>query len=286
MPLVKFDMHCHAKEGSVDAKLSIFDYAGVLKQKGYQGMLITDHDSYRSWKAWETEKKEQNKMEAEDFYIIKGIEYDTIDAGHFIVIMPDGVNLPILEMRGLPLLLLIALVHRYGGILGPAHPYGASFTSANRAERLPGYRYAMSQVDFIETFNAAESYGSNSLAKKLAESYGKPETGGSDSHRLSGAATGYTLIDCDSITCANGNQGTQNLRDRRSQPLGKRRKEYAGYIKAGWSCVPVLQPWTGTCASAQPQTRVEACDGLKRGKRKERSACSRCSAWMRQTFFI
>ena len=202
-PLVKFDMHCHAKEGSVDAKLSIFDYAGVLKQKGYQGMLITDHDSYRSWKAWETEKKEQNKMEAEDFYIIKGIEYDTIDAGHFIVIMPDGVNLPILEMRGLPLLLLIALVHRYGGILGPAHPYGASFTSANRAEKLPGYRYAMSQVDFIETFNAAESYGSNSLAKKLAESYGKPETGGSDSHRLSGAATGYTLIDCDSITCAN-----------------------------------------------------------------------------------
>ncbi len=195
----KFDMHCHAKEGSVDARVSIVEYARELKQMGYQGMLITDHDSYRSYRAWETYKKEHPR---ETFHVIKGIEYDTIDAGHFLVIMPDHVDLRILEIRGLPLMLLIALVHRYGGILGPAHPYGSEFTSAVRASKMPGYRSLLAQCDFIETFNAAETPESNEKAAKLAKILDKPGIGGSDSHLVSGLGTGFTMFDAE-ITCAN-----------------------------------------------------------------------------------
>lgn len=197
--MVKFDMHCHAREGSIDAKMSILEYADVLKGKGYQGMLISDHDSYRSWRVWQ---KYKSRHPEETFHIIKGIEYDTIDAGHFLVIMPDEVDLRVLEIRGLPVLLLAALVHRYGGILGPAHPYGPRFTSAVRAARLPGYSVMLEQMDFIEIFNAAETRSSNYQAQMLARKLRKPGIAGSDSHRLSGAGSGYTMFERE-ITCAN-----------------------------------------------------------------------------------
>lgn len=47
--------------------------------------------------------------------MLKGIEYDTRDAGHILVIMPEGVKMRLLEMRGMPLAVLIDLVHRNGG---------------------------------------------------------------------------------------------------------------------------------------------------------------------------
>ena len=58
------------------------------------------------------------------FVVLKGVEYDTCDCGHILVIMPFGVKLKILELRGLPGSILVKIVHAYGGILGPAHPYG------------------------------------------------------------------------------------------------------------------------------------------------------------------
>lgn len=45
---MKIDMHCHTKEGSIDGKVPIDEYITLLKQKGFGGMLVTDHDSY-SW---------------------------------------------------------------------------------------------------------------------------------------------------------------------------------------------------------------------------------------------
>ena len=43
---MKFDMHCHVKEGSIDAKVSLEEYIDRLMDKGFQGMLVTDHDTY------------------------------------------------------------------------------------------------------------------------------------------------------------------------------------------------------------------------------------------------
>ena len=38
---MKLDMHRHTKEGSPDGKLELLENIAILKQKGYQGMLIT-----------------------------------------------------------------------------------------------------------------------------------------------------------------------------------------------------------------------------------------------------
>ena len=43
---MKIDMHCHTKEGSIDGKVSIEEYIRMLRNQGFGGMLVTDHDSY------------------------------------------------------------------------------------------------------------------------------------------------------------------------------------------------------------------------------------------------
>ena len=93
---MRFDMHCHTKEGSIDGRVSIADYIRILREKGYQGMLVTDHNSYDGYRFWKNEISEQEKQ---DFVVLKGIEYDTRDAGHMLVIMPEGVKMRLLELR-------------------------------------------------------------------------------------------------------------------------------------------------------------------------------------------
>ena len=44
----------------------------------------------------------------------EGIEYDTLDTGHIICIMPEGVKMRLLEVKGLPVSVLIDFVHRHG----------------------------------------------------------------------------------------------------------------------------------------------------------------------------
>ena len=63
-----FDMHCHTSEGSPDAVVSVNDTIRKLKYKGYNGMLVSDHNSYKGYKSV------VNKFD--DFIVLRGIEYD------------------------------------------------------------------------------------------------------------------------------------------------------------------------------------------------------------------
>lgn len=193
---MKLDMHCHTKEGSLDGKITIEYTIRLLQQKGCQGMLITDHNSYKAYRHYKKYIKDKDPR-LSDFVVLKGIEYDTIDAGHIIIIMPTGVKLPLLELRGLPVSLLIDIVHHFGGILGPAHPCGEKYLSLMNTRKGRKSRDLISRFDFMETFNACESAESNQAAAKLAKRFGKPGTGGSDSHKEDCIGLGYTRIDAD-----------------------------------------------------------------------------------------
>jgi hypothetical protein len=130
---MKFDMHCHTKEGSLDGKVSVEQYISLLQKKGFDGMLITDHNSYNGYRAWNNTLKGKKYK---DFVVLKGIEYDTIDAGHILVILPEDVKLKIMELRGLPVQFLIDIIHKNGGILGPAHPCGEKFLSITHTGKI------------------------------------------------------------------------------------------------------------------------------------------------------
>ena len=191
---MKFDMHCHTKEGSLDGKVMIEEYIRRLKEMGFGGMLVSDHNSYDGYREWKNSLKGK---EYTDFVVLKGVEYDTLDCGHMLVIMPVGMKLRILEMRGLPIAALIKIVHHYGGIIGPAHPYGEKYLSAvttrerKRKYSKQGNKKLMEQFDFIEIYNACERQEVNVRAAKLALKYGCPGLGGSDAHKLDCIGKGW-----------------------------------------------------------------------------------------------
>lgn len=187
---MKLDMHCHTREGSPDGKTALLDNIERLKKKGYDGMLITDHNSYRAYRYYR-----QLKNKPKDFTVLCGIEYDTLDAGHIIIIMPTGMCPRIFELRGLPVLFLVELVHRLGGILGPAHPYGEKFLSTfNTRLGKRATEKLIKRFDFIEAYNACEDSQANDYARTLAEKYHLPEIGGSDSHKKDSLGFGYTIL--------------------------------------------------------------------------------------------
>lgn len=194
---MKIDMHCHVKEGSIDSKVGLDEYITKLKEQGFDGMLITDHDTYKGYRHWKYDMK--GKVH-EDFVVLKGIEYDTCDAGHIICIMPEGVKMRLLELRGMPVSMLIDFVHRHGGILGPAHPCGGKYLSFTNTKRFYKSPEIIKRFDFIEAFNACEPAESNEGAMKLAKKYKKPGIGGSDSHKLECVGLAYTELP-EYVTC-------------------------------------------------------------------------------------
>lgn len=186
---MRFDMHCHTKEGSPDGKLTLIRYVSLLKEKGYQGMLLTDHNSYEAYRYYQTHKRHPA---FKDFTVLKGVEYDTNDGGHILVIMPETINLALLELRGMPVSTLIRLVHFFGGILGPAHPCGEKYMSLCNTRYYKKNPSIIKEFDFMETFNACETDTVNLKAATLASRYHLPGFGGSDSHKLESVGCAYT----------------------------------------------------------------------------------------------
>ena len=195
--ILKFDLHCHTKEGSLDSKVPIRDFAEKFMRLGFDGFMISDHNSYRGCRAWDRIK---NDPKYRALTVIRGIEYDTKDAGHVLVIMPDDLYLPILRIRGMRCRKLVNLVHAYGGILGPAHPYGVSTSSAMGFRQMDVSLYE--EFDFVETFNTCEFPRSNRQARDLAEKYDLVTFAGSDAHVEEYVGMACTTIDAD-IRCNN-----------------------------------------------------------------------------------
>lgn len=187
--VMRFDMHCHTAEGSLDSRIPLKEYVQLLKNNGFQGMVITDHNSYKAYLHYV-----ENHADPvfQNFTVLKGIEYDTRSCGHFLIIMPQGSSMQGLDARGLPLRALIRLVHEHGGIIGPAHPFGEKFLSFGRSRIFRRHRDIVSQFDFLEGYNCCESAEANAEAVDLAEEFQIPCFGGSDSHKQDNVGLAYT----------------------------------------------------------------------------------------------
>ena len=183
---MKFDMHCHTAEGSPDAVVPIVEVIDRLKSKGYHGMVVTDHNSYKGYNSL--------KDKIEDFVVIKGIEYDTMEGAHMLIILPSNVDNEIFTLRGMRLEDTIKIVHVLGGIIGPAHPFDYYKMGMGNNPLWIKQFEIYNQLDFIEAFNACGREIGNILANKLADYLDKPKFGGSDSHRVRSIGKGYTIF--------------------------------------------------------------------------------------------
>ncbi|MDO4176847.1 MAG: PHP domain-containing protein [Bacillota bacterium] len=61
---MKFDLHCHTREGSFDSKVPVSEYVNKYRALGYDGFMISDHNSYRGCRKWH---ELQKRPEYEDF---------------------------------------------------------------------------------------------------------------------------------------------------------------------------------------------------------------------------
>lgn len=234
---MKFDLHCHTKAGSIDARVPLTRYIELLQLEGFGGMLVTDHDSYRGYRQWKEEQEAAGQTES-DFAVLEGVEYDTCDAGHILVILPDGVQLDVLSVRGLKVETLIDLVHHFGGILGPSHPFGTKSSSIMHFKKIHLLPTLLKEFDFMEGFNTCETGASNYLAQKLALLWDKPCTGGSDSHSEECVGLGYTDF---AVDIRSNNDLIEAIRQRqiisiggkaRSETLRARVKNHAAAVWA------------------------------------------------------
>lgn len=189
---MKFDMHCHTKEGSIDARVDIETYIKKLISEGFDGMLVTDHNSYDGYRKWKDMAQKLGEELEKPFTVLKGIEYDTRDAGHMIAVLPDEIHCKLLEVRGMTVNELEKLVHNLGGILGPAHPYGTGFFALMNTKFGKKNKDIVHKFDFIETFNACNHTIANVKAKALASKYKKPGFAGSDAHFMSVVGSAFT----------------------------------------------------------------------------------------------
>ena len=152
---------------------------------------MTDHNTYNGYRYWKHNIKGKRHT---DFVVLKGIEYDTRDAGHMLVIMPEGVKMRLLELRGMRASVLIDLVHRNGGVIGPAHPYGEKYQSFANTKRFYKSPELVKRFDFVEAYNCCENAEANAKALRLAKKYNKVTVGGSDSHKTNCVGRAYTIL--------------------------------------------------------------------------------------------
>ena len=170
---MRFDLHIHSCN-SHDCLLQVDDILKQAVKTGLDGIAITDHNTVAGSLQARARAKELNLP----LIVLPGMEVSTTK-GHLLVL---GIteNIP----YGLSPEKTIEMVRENGGVAIPSHPF--KMKGIGRVDGL--------DVDGIETFNSSCMFGENTKAKKMAQSLGKCEVGGSDSHLLDTIGFGITEI--------------------------------------------------------------------------------------------
>jgi predicted metal-dependent phosphoesterase TrpH len=123
------------------------------------------------------------------FLIIPGQEITTAE-GHLLAL---GITLP--DLKGIPAIEAVQLIHQAGGIAIPPHPY--DFFRAGIREpvldTLP--------IDALEVFNAATTLKRyNKHAFDYAQKRGLPMTAASDAHDSAALGTAFSILEAEEFS--------------------------------------------------------------------------------------
>ena len=210
MHLFKYEMHAHTAEVSGCATISGQDIARFYKEKGYAGLIITDHffngntvvspklpwsDRVESFcSGFENAYMEGKKIGLDVFF---GWEYsyygtDFLTYGldkNWLLNHPDLLSLSVPDYCD--------LVHQYGGFIVHAHPF-------READYIDMIRLLPRKVDAVEVINIYNTDFENAQAENYADNYNLYKIVGSDNHhgsigRYSGIQFHKRMNDINSI---------------------------------------------------------------------------------------
>jgi predicted metal-dependent phosphoesterase TrpH len=170
---LKIDLHVHTT-GSSDAFIDPEQLPAIVKERGLDGVAITNHDAYTEATSSET-------------IILPGIEVST-QHGHIIGL---GVHGKI--EKGKTADETISTIQHIGGVAIVPHPFDPISPCVNPIK-------LKSKPEAIEVMNAgALFFGLNTrYARRIANQLRLPMVGGSDSHIPETVGDAYTLIESES----------------------------------------------------------------------------------------
>lgn len=189
MKKFRYELHAHTAEGSKCSKISAADLVSLYKEKGYDGVCISDHFTGNT-----TVPKGTPWKERIDYFYLNGYE-KAVAAGEKIgmkvFIAPEfsskGNDFLLLgltkewwkeqeDFLDLPINAQFDRVHEGGGFIIHAHP----FAEESWVECI---RLFPTRVDAVEVLNGNERSGKiNVRAYYYALDYGLRMTGGTDLH--------------------------------------------------------------------------------------------------------
>ncbi len=158
------DMHMHELTYSKDSSLALEQIVTIAKQKGLDGICITDHDSMelKNFAAEYSEKTE--------FPIFVGIEFYSLQGD----ILAFGIDhYPNKRIHAQD---FIDMVHEQGGITISAHPF------RNNRRGLEEHLDIVKGIDAIEVLNGSTLPDATLMADTYANKLKVAATGGSDCH--------------------------------------------------------------------------------------------------------
>lgn len=177
---MKLDLHFHTEysyQGEVghkesDSCIAMSDVPAMARQRGLDGIVITDHMTVEAGREEFQKVQEKNK----DILLLRGMEYHS-DHGHLLLygIKDDEVS-RIFGMYG-PAQPVINFVNGQGGAAVPSHVYkiGYKFALCDRV-------FQLKDLAALEVLNGNLPEEVNAWAQQAAEKLHLPGTGGSDAH--------------------------------------------------------------------------------------------------------
>ena len=189
MPQYRWETHAHTAEGSACGKSPAAEMVRGAAHAGYDGIIITDHfyhgntrpDRSLPWEEWVRQFCTGYHHAAETgadlgIRVLFGWEYswngnDFLTYGlspAWLAAHPETVTVSAPKY--------LQLVRDAGAFLVHAHPF-------RQAHYIEAIRLVPGAVDAVEVFNGGNSDpAENARAAWYAESYGLPQTSGSDTH--------------------------------------------------------------------------------------------------------
>ena len=196
----KYELHTHTKYGSRQCgRTQPKDIARMYKEKGYSGIVVTDHYSpltFDLFHGYFNPKKfiecyigaylDMKKYEDEHFSVMFGMEIRHYATANDYLIY--GVDENWLRQQGNLLLLwekqMSELMHSQGYLVYQAHPFRSGITRCN-----PDY------IDGVEIYNGKTPKKSNEKAEQWARENNKLMVSGSDFHVPSQLARGGIITE-------------------------------------------------------------------------------------------
>ena len=185
-----YEMHVHTARCS-GGGADIRDHIDALRQKGYSGMVVTNHfyygdtvvDRSLSWEKFVDAYREDyleglSYAKSLDFDLLFGLEEHVGEGREILIygITPDFIAAhPELKMADA--VSYLEAVHTVGGLVYQAHPYRDRWYIQN-----PTPLECLSLLDGLEVYNAANDPEWNESAQRLADELGLACIGGSDGH--------------------------------------------------------------------------------------------------------